>query len=70
MNKYYQVNVEIKTESDTGRIKKVREQYLVDAVSCLDAETITSKFFIEQGNNLDFKIVSVKETKILEVLPN
>lgn len=70
MNKYYQVNVEIKTESDSGKVKKIREQYLVDAISCLDAETITSTFFVEQGDNLDFKIVSVKETKILEVLPN
>lgn len=68
MNKFYQVNVEIKDVNEKGKVSKTREQYLVDGVSCLDAETITTKRFVDFGGNLDFKIVSVKETKILEVL--
>ena len=68
MNKFYQVNVEIKSENDKGKIQKIREQYMANAISCLDAETIVTKKFVDEGNTLDFKIVSVKETKILEVL--
>ena len=68
MNKFYQVNVEIKSENDKGKIQKIREQYMANSVSCLDAETIVTKKFVDEGNTLDFKIVSVKETKILEVL--
>jgi len=66
--KFYQVNVELLTESDTGKQKKIREQYLAWASSCLEAETTTTKKFVDEGTTLDFKIVSVKETKILEVL--
>lgn len=68
MNKYYQVNVEVKFEDEKGKVKKQREQYLADAVSCLDAENSVTKKFVDSGDNLNFKIVSVKETKILEVL--
>lgn len=68
MSKYYQVNVEIRVEDDKGKIKKQREQYLVDGVSCLDAETTVNKKFEQEGNNLDYTIKQVKETKFLEVL--
>ncbi len=68
MNKYYNVVVQVKNEDDKGKIKKSNEIYLVSAISCLDAETITTKMFVDEGSNLDFKITSVKETKILKVL--
>lgn len=66
--KFYQVNVELLSETDKGKPKKIREQYLVWATSCLDAETITTKKFVDEGNTLDFTVKSVKETKFLEVL--
>jgi hypothetical protein len=66
--KYYQVNVELRTEDEKGKIKKTREQYLVQGVSCLDAETTTNKKYEQEGNNLDYTIKQVKETKFLEVL--
>lgn len=68
MNKYYNVVVQVKNEDDKGKLKKSNEIYLVSAISCLDAETITTKMFVDEGSNLDFKITSVKETKILKVL--
>jgi len=68
MSKYFQVNVQVKTEDEKGKLKKQNEQYIVSAISCLDAETITIKKFVDEGTNLDFKVVSIKETKILEVL--
>lgn len=66
--KYYQVNVELKTESENGKIKKTREQFLVQGVSCLDAETTTNTYYEQHGTNLNFNIKGVKETKFLEVL--
>jgi len=68
MNKYYNVVVQVKTENEKGKLVKQNETYLVSGVSCLDAETITTKKFVDEGSNLDFKITSIKETKILEVL--
>jgi len=65
---YFQVVVQVKVEQENGKIKNQNEQYLVSAVSCIDAETKTTKDFVDEGANLDFKIVSVKETKILKVL--
>mgnify|MGYP003677329572 CR=1 FL=1 len=66
--KFYQVNVELQGESDKGKPTKIREQYLVWATSCLDAETTTVKKFVDEGNTLDFKVKSIRETKVLEVL--
>ncbi len=68
MNKYFNVVVQTKVEDEKGKLKKQNEQYIVSAISCLDAETITVKKFVDEGTNLDFKVVSIKETKILEVL--
>jgi len=68
MKKYYLVNVEFKEISENGKIQKQREQFLVNGISCLDAETIIIKKLIDEGNNLDYNIPSIKETKIIEVL--
>ena len=65
---YFQVNVEIRDVNEKGKVQKIREQFLVDAISCLDAETKVVKKFVDEGNSLDYSIPSVKETKILEVL--
>lgn len=68
MSMYFQVNVQIKDVNEKGKTTKQNETFLVLAISCLDAETITTKKFVDEGTNLDFKVVSIKETKILEVL--
>ena len=68
MSKYFQVNVELRDVNEKGKVQKIREQYLGFAESCLDAETKVVKKFTDEGNNLDYTIPSVKETKILEVI--
>jgi len=68
MNKFYEVNVNTKIENDKGKIQVTKEKYLVDAISCLDAETKVNKMFTDEGDNLDFTVVNVKETKFLKVL--
>lgn len=58
--KYYQVKVKLHLE------KVVTETYLVEAVSCTDAEAITIEDF--KDFKQDFEITSVTETKIVKVL--
>jgi len=68
MSKYFQVVVQVKVEDEKGKIKKQNETYIVEAVSCLDAEETVTKDFVDEGSNLDFKVTSVKETKVVKVL--
>lgn len=65
---YFQVNVEIVDITEKGKQSKIREQYLVDAVSVTDAETKVHKLFEDEGMATDFQVKSVKDTKILQVI--
>ena len=63
---YYTAKVKCKIENDNGKIQKVTELYLVDAVSVTDVEVqITNKY---KDSNFDWELTNVAETKILEVL--
>lgn len=68
--KYFEVMVQITTESEDSkgnvRIKKNKEIYLVDAMSCTEAEARVVKLY--QGFSQDFEVVSVRGSKILEVV--
>ena len=63
---YYIAKVKVHHEDDKGRVKKVTEQYLVDAVSVTDAEVKVIEEF--QGSNLEFEVTAVIETKIVKVI--
>jgi hypothetical protein len=63
---YYIAKVKVHHEDDKGRVKKVTEQYLVDAVSVTDAEVKVVEEF--QGSNLEFEVTAVIETKIVKVI--
>lgn len=62
---YWQVTVQLEHENDRGRIQKVRELYLVDAVSATEAE---AKIFTEFEGESNFTVVGVNQSKILKVL--
>jgi len=62
---YYNVNVSFKVETEEGKEKKIKEKYLVSAINVTDAEAIITEEF--KGTN-DFKVTSVTETKIINVL--
>ena len=62
---YWTVTVQLTVENDRGRIQKIREIYLVDAVSATEAETKIYKEF--EGEN-NFTVVGVNQSKILKVL--
>ena len=63
---YYIAKVKVHHEDDKGRVKKVTEQYLVNAVSVTDAEAKVVQDF--EGSNLEYEVTSVSETKILKVI--
>jgi hypothetical protein len=63
---YYLVKIRFEVDQENGKIKKVKEQHLVDAESVGNAETKTIKRF---GNGISpCFIESVQESKIMSVL--
>jgi len=64
--KYFVVKIQIDdVDPQTGRIKKLREEKLVNAISVTDCE---AKVMEKMGNiSLDWRITSVSESKIDEV---
>lgn len=62
---YWQVDVKMEFENDNGRIQKITEKYLVDAVSATDAEAKVYKEFEGESN---FEVVKVIKTKIVKVI--
>lgn len=69
--KYFEVLVEIKTEIESKggvKIKKVKESYLVDAMSVTEAEARVVQLFQKSGFSKDFEVVGVRGSKIMEVV--
>ena len=62
---YWQVTVQLEHENDRGRIQKVRELYLVDALSATEAET---KIYTEFEGESNFAVIGVNQSKILKVI--
>lgn len=63
---FYIAKVKVHHEDDKGRVKKITEQYLVNAVSVTDAEAkVVSDF---EGSNLEYEVTAVIETKIVSVI--
>jgi hypothetical protein len=67
MAKYYAVTVAVEVEDAKGKIKKQREQYLVDALSVTEAEAKLVQKFVDEAVQLEYEVVKVSDTKILEV---
>ena len=67
MAKYYAVTVAVEVEDAKGKIKKQKEQYLVDALSCTEAEAKLVKKFVKDAVQLEYEVIKVSETNIIEV---
>lgn len=64
---YYIAKVKFESVDDnTGKIKKVYEQYLVDAEGVADVEEILNNRF--EDSIAEFAVASVQESKILGVV--
>jgi len=62
---YWQVDVKLTIEHESGKIQKVTEKYLVDAVSPTDAEAKVFKDFEGESN---FSITKIVKTKIIKII--
>lgn len=67
MKKYYAVTVLVDMEDAKGKVKKMREQYLVDALSVTEAEAKLVTKFVKDAVKLDYEVVSAKETRVIDV---
>lgn len=62
-HKFYVVQVVVNTEDpETGKVKKIKEEHLVDAVSPTDIETKVAKEM--EGTMWEWSIESIKASKI------
>lgn len=62
---YWTVTVQLEHENDRGRIQRVKELYLVDAVSATEAEAKIYKEFEGESN---FSVVGAVQSKIIKVI--
>ena len=64
---WYSVTVQFVVEDEqTGKVKKVKETYLVKAISITDAETQVAKDL--DGMMSDYRILTATESKIMRVI--
>lgn len=64
---WYTVTIQFVVEDEqTGRVKKVKEPYLVKAVTPTDAEASVIKDL--EGTMGDFRILKIDESKIVRVI--
>lgn len=63
---YYNVKTNREVEQANGKIKKVTEAYLVQAISVTDAEVKITNHLKDEP--FDWSVTSVSSTKILEVI--
>jgi hypothetical protein len=69
MGKYFEVSVELVVSiQKNGKDKKQKEVYLVDAMSVTEAEKRVIEDFESSGVQLDYKVVSARESKIIRVI--
>jgi hypothetical protein len=69
MGKYFEVSVELVISiQKNGKEKKQKEVYLVDAMSVTEAEKRVIGDFVNSGVQLDYKVVSARESKVIRVI--
>lgn len=69
MVKYFEVVVGLVTAiQKNGKEKVVKETYLVDAQSVTEAEAKVVDDFENSGVQLDYKVISARESKVVRVI--
>jgi hypothetical protein len=67
VTKYFLVRVEFDSINEqTGKAKKIKSQYLVDAQSCTEAEARMAEYL--KDSVLDYEIVSAVKSPIEDVI--
>lgn len=67
MTEYWQVTVQFKRENERGRIQKIKEVYLVDALTGTEAESKVYKQ-LESERETDFSVISLTRSRIIKVI--
>lgn len=69
MEKYFEVTVGMVVATQkNGKDKILKESYLVDAMSVTEAEAKVVKDFEKAGVNIDYKVISARESKVIRVI--
>jgi hypothetical protein len=72
MAKYFEVTVTVHHEVDGGKggtkIKKVKESYLVDAMTVTEAEARVVGEFEAAGISVEYEVSAARESKIIQVI--
>ena len=63
---YWTVQAEVILSAADQKIKKTKEQYLVDAMSATEAEAKVAKDF--EGSGIGFEVTSAVKSKIIRVI--
>jgi hypothetical protein len=64
---FFLIRVEFETINEqSGKPKKIKTQYLVDAMTCTEAEARTHQYL--KGTVLDYEIVSAVKSSIEDVI--
>ena len=63
---YFIATVKVKDENERGRITSNNEVYCVESETVTEAEAKVVKEF--EGQNIDYHVKSVKESKIIKIL--
>ena len=69
MDQYFEVSAEVVVATlKNGKDKKVKEVFLVDAMSCTEAEAKVSKDYQASSSTMDYEIVSARKSRVFKVL--
>ena len=63
---YFIATVKVQDQNERGRVTSNNEVYCVEAESVTEAEAKVVKDF--EGDNTEYQVKEVKETKILKIL--
>jgi D-serine deaminase-like pyridoxal phosphate-dependent protein len=64
---YFTVTVKMLSDNGNGKIKKVTERYLVDAMSVTEAEARATEYLAKGGTH-DFEIVAAGVSRVVGVI--
>jgi len=65
---YFTVNVKVQHDAGNGKIKKMTERYLVDAMSVTEAEARVTKVLKEDLTGTEFEVVAASVSRIYKVI--
>ncbi len=65
---YFTVNVKVQQDNGNGKVKKITERYLVDAMSVTEAEARVTNELKEDLSGTEFEVVSASVSRIYKVI--